>query len=59
MQGNCKQGAKILQPKRHGIDQSKSVKGSDEVGSLVIRLLNEKTTRLGKIYEVIIFIALL
>ena len=49
----------VFQDDESSNDQSKSVKGSDEVGSLVIRVLNEKTTRLGKIYEVVIFIALL
>ena len=49
----------VFQDDESSNDQCKSVKGSDEVGSLVIRVLNEKTTRLGKIYEVIIFIALL
>ena len=49
----------VFQDDESSSDQCKSVKGSDEVGSLVIRVLNEKTRRLGKIYEVIIFIALL
>lgn len=48
----------VFQDDESSNDQSKNVKGSDEVGSLVIRLLNEKTTRLGKLYEVMIFIAL-
>ena len=49
----------VFQDDESSNDECKSVKGSDEVGSLVIRVLNEKTTQLGKIYEVIIFIVLL
>lgn len=45
--------AMVFQDDESSNDQCKSVKGSDEVGSLVIRVLNEKTTRLGKIYEVL------